>query len=67
MLSGRHLREEEKIALGRQLLEAKARLPHGHFGLWLVEQGISSDRARKCMRLARGRAADNDGVQRMAA
>jgi hypothetical protein len=53
MISRRHLREEQKIALGRELLEAKARLPHGHFGPWLAEQGISSDRAHKCMKLAR--------------
>lgn len=65
-LSGRHLRQEEKIALGRQLIEAKARLPHGHFGPWLIEQGISSDRAHRCMRLARGRMGDND-ANRMAA
>jgi hypothetical protein len=63
----RQLRDDEKVTLGRQLIEAKARLTHGYFGPWLVEQGISSDRAQKCMQLARGRAIDNDGIQRMAA
>lgn len=53
VLSGRHLRDEEKIALGRQLIQAKERLPHGHFGPWLIEHGISAHRAHQCMKLAR--------------
>jgi hypothetical protein len=58
--SRRQLREDEKIALGRQLIETKERLPHGHFGPWLAEQGISADRAHRCMKLARVAGGDND-------
>jgi hypothetical protein len=59
--SARPPREGEKIALGRGLIEIKARLPHGHFGPWLAEHGISADRANRCMRLAReGTAAESE-------
>lgn len=29
---------DDMIAIGRQLLDIKSRLPHGHFGPWLREQ-----------------------------
>lgn len=61
--TGRQRREEEKIALGRQLIEAKQQLPHGHFGPWLADQGITPDMAHRCMKLARSRMSDNDNGQ----
>lgn len=58
--TGRQRCEEEKIALGRELIEVKQRLPHGHFGPWLADQGITSDMAHRCMKLARNRVGDNN-------
>ncbi|PSJ57392.1 hypothetical protein [Pseudaminobacter soli (ex Li et al. 2025)] len=49
----RRLREEEKIALGRELIEVKASLPHGHFGPWLKKQGVPISSAHQAMRLAK--------------
>lgn len=46
---------DQKLAIGRRLLEVKASLPHGHFGLWLDKQeGLSPGMARQCMALAKG-------------
>lgn len=63
MPSRRHRRTEEKVALGRELIEAKQLLPHGHFGPWLTERGIRPDMAHRCMRMARDHAGDNDNQQ----
>lgn len=49
-----HMSDEQKIAIGRRLLEAKASLPHGHFGPWVEEQkGLSRSMALQCMALAK--------------
>jgi hypothetical protein len=50
---GGHRTIEEKIEIGRKLLEMKAELPHGHFGPWLRESGISQGLAHDCMKFAR--------------
>lgn len=51
---GRHRIAEEKLALGRRLLEVKASLPRGHFGPWLRDKaGVSARTAHTAMRLAR--------------
>lgn len=52
-LERRHRNEEQKRAIGLQLIEAKASLPHGEFGPWLKERGISSHLAHTSMQLAR--------------
>jgi hypothetical protein len=45
---------DRKLVIGRQLLEAKASLPHGHFGAWLDKQeGLSRHMATQCMAQAR--------------
>lgn len=47
------------VRVGRLLLEAKRRLPHGAFGPWLTEHWEQTDRqARRYMRLA-----DSSGLQ----
>lgn len=44
----------EKVHLGRQFLDAKAKLPWGHFGPWLEQNSpVSLRTAHECMRLAR--------------
>ncbi|SJM33028.1 DUF3102 domain-containing protein [Mesorhizobium delmotii] len=49
-----HLSIDQKLAIGRRLLQAKASLPHGHFGPWLEQQkGLSLSMAQQCMALAR--------------
>jgi hypothetical protein len=52
----RHRSEEQKRAIGVQLIEAKASLPHGEFGPWLKERGISSHLAHTAMQIARQQA-----------
>lgn len=50
----RHRTTDEKLVLGRRLLEVKASMPHGHFGPWLREKAdVSTNAARTAMRLAR--------------
>jgi len=44
---------EEKIEIGRMLIARKAELPHGQFGPWLKEAGLSGHMAQQCMALAR--------------
>ncbi|MDI7921742.1 DUF3102 domain-containing protein [Ferirhizobium litorale] len=45
---------DRMIELGRELLEVKKQLPHGHFQLWIEDKsGISVDQARRFMRAAR--------------
>ncbi|WP_352870831.1 DUF3102 domain-containing protein [Mesorhizobium sp. M1409] len=57
--TGARLSEDRKLAIGRQSLEAKASLPHGHFGPWLDKQeGLSRGMAHQCMALARARQGD---------
>jgi hypothetical protein len=52
---GGHMSVDQKLAIGRRLLEAKASLPHGHFGPWLDKQeGLSRGMAHQCMALATG-------------
>jgi hypothetical protein len=51
---GAHPTAEERISIGKRLLEAKATLPHGHFGPWLCEKsGLGYDAARRYMAAAR--------------
>lgn len=50
---GLHRTDEEKVAIGRKLIAKKASLPRGHFGPWLIEQGIPGSFARMAMGLAR--------------
>lgn len=46
--------EERMVELGTRLLEVKARLPHGHFRLWVEnESGITYSHACKWMQKAR--------------
>lgn len=50
-----HMSDDQKIIIGRRLLQTKASLPHGHFGPWLEKQeGLSRGMARQCMALATG-------------
>ena len=52
--TGARLCRDRKSVIGRQVLEAKASLPHGHFGAWLDKQeGLSRHMAMQCMALAR--------------
>jgi len=54
-----HLSDEQKAVIGRCLLQAKASLPHGHFGPWLEKQeGLSRGMALQCMALARASGAN---------
>lgn len=53
MPSRRRIRDEEKIALGRRLIEVKAELPRGHWGPWLKRQGLPISSAHQAMRLAK--------------
>jgi hypothetical protein len=56
---GPRLSEDRKLEIGRQLLEAKASLPRGHFGPWLEKQeGLSQGMAHQCMALAKGGSQD---------
>jgi hypothetical protein len=41
------------VGAGRELIEAKAALPHGQFGPLLAELGLSRDMAQRFMRVAR--------------
>jgi DUF3102 family protein len=51
---GGHLSIDQKVAIGRRLLQVKASLPSGHFGPWLDKQaGLSRGMASQCMALAR--------------
>lgn len=50
---GAHRTREEKVEIGRMLIAKKAELPHGHFGPWLKQSGLSEGTARDCMALAR--------------
>ncbi|MER8373926.1 hypothetical protein [Mesorhizobium sp. M1406] len=51
--TGARLCKDRKLAIGHQLLEAKASLPRGHFGPWLDRQeGLSRSMASQCMALA---------------
>ena len=53
---GGHMSVEQKLIIGRRLLEIKASLPHGHFGPWLEKQkGLSRGMASQCMAVARER------------
>ena len=46
--------EPRAIELGRELLQIKATLPHGHFGPWVDERsGITRGQAQRFMRAAR--------------
>lgn len=48
-----HRTDEEKVEIGKYLLQVKKSLPRGHFGPWLRDEaGISEATARLCMRLA---------------
>ncbi|TIS85645.1 MAG: DUF3102 domain-containing protein [Mesorhizobium sp.] len=50
-----HLSPDQKLVIGRWLVETKASLPHGHFGPWLDKQeGLSRGMALQCMALATG-------------
>ena len=51
----KHLRRSaaEKVAIGRQLIVMKAKLPNGQFGPWLKKCGLSLNVARECIQLAR--------------
>ncbi|PRD41408.1 hypothetical protein C5748_22005 [Phyllobacterium phragmitis] len=52
--SSRHRKIEEKIAIGRKLLEVKASLPWGHWGPWVRDKsGLSSSMVIHCMRIAK--------------
>ncbi len=51
--SRRHRSIDEKIAIGRRLLEVKASLPWGHWGPWVREKsGLSEQMVQQCMALA---------------
>ncbi len=53
------LSESQKLQIGRLLVQAKAALPHGHFGPWVEEKGLSRSMALQCMALAKF----SDGVE----
>jgi hypothetical protein len=57
---GGHMSVEQKLAIGRRLLQVKASLPRGHFGPWLDRQeGLSRGMASQCMRPATGTRQDS--------
>ncbi|WP_209856412.1 DUF3102 domain-containing protein [Rhizobium herbae] len=42
------------LELGRRLLQVKAKLPHGHFGLWVREKsGQTENSVQRYMKLAK--------------
>lgn len=48
------LSDEDKIAVGRELIRVKGGMQRGHFGTWLRERsGINKFMAQRCMKLAR--------------
>lgn len=56
---GGHMSVEQKLVIGRRLVQVKASLPHGHFGPWLDrQQGLARSMAQQCMSLARTRQGD---------
>ncbi|MFC3323333.1 DUF3102 domain-containing protein [Mesorhizobium cantuariense] len=61
---GAHRTVAEKVAIGRQLIEAKASMRWGTFGPWLKQSGIGQHAALNCMRAAR--AADGEDDQAVA-
>ena len=55
----RDFSEEERVALGGRLLAVKARLPHGHFGIWCDEKsGLKRNTIRVCMKMTKAAAPD---------
>lgn len=53
VLTASEKRLQERLELGKHLLEVKARLPHGAFGPWLKQQSFTTSIAHDCMRLAK--------------
>ncbi|MDC7257398.1 DUF3102 domain-containing protein [Shinella sp. YE25] len=50
--------DEKMAAMGAELLAVKAKLPHGHFRVWVEEKsGITYRQAQRFMRMARELAA----------
>lgn len=46
--------EERMVQMGRELLEIKKSLPHGHFGPWIRDKsGITETQARRFMEAAK--------------
>ena len=61
------LSEAEKASYGRQLLNVKASLPHGHFRRWVEDQsGITYSQAQRYMSVARGRDSSLSGLEQVA-
>lgn len=51
---GEHVPIEKQIALGRELISIKAKLPRGHFMPWVEDKsGISYGQAQRFMRAAK--------------
>lgn len=60
---GIHRGIAEKVAIGRELIAIKAKLPKGHFGPWVEESGLSRSMAMDCMALAREAGRPQDAPQ----
>jgi len=56
----RYLDDEEKLKIGRQLLDAKSSLPRGEFGTWLAGQPIGETTATKLIALAKADLREHD-------
>jgi hypothetical protein len=51
---GEHIPLQKRVELGEELLSIKRGMPHGHFGIWLVEKsGIGIRQAQRCMKAAK--------------
>lgn len=51
---GEHVPIEKQIALGKELISIKAKVPHGEFRLWVEDKsGISYGQAMRFMRAAK--------------
>ncbi|UVC17638.1 DUF3102 domain-containing protein [Mesorhizobium onobrychidis] len=58
-----HLSIDQKLAIGRWLIQTKASLPRGHFGPWLDKQRkLSRSMAQQCMALVTGGRQDARGA-----
>lgn len=61
------LSEAEKANYGRQLLNVKASLPHGHFRRWVEDKsGITYSQAQRYMSAARSSASLVSGFEKVA-
>jgi len=56
----RYLDDDEKLKIGRQLLDAKSSLPRGEFGAWLAGQPIGETAAKKFIALAKADLRERD-------